>query len=148
MLKGEEVAARLGDRVVLSADTIVALGPLPTDVLGKPQDDEQALRMLGLLSGREHEVLTAVALFAGGRQAVRTARTTVAFAPLPVELLQRYVATGEPRDKAGAYGAQGRIGSHVEGVRGSWTNVVGLPLEVLPGLFSDLGLDLRTFQAW
>ena len=149
LAKAREVAFRQPNRAVLGADTVVALGPAPGDVLGKPADARDAARMLRSLSGREHEVLTGVAVVApSGRAATRVALTRVAFAPLPEELISRYVETGEPLDKAGAYAVQGLIASHVESLTGSWSNVVGLPQEMLDALFRDVGLRLSLFQGW
>ena len=149
-LKAEAVAHRHPERLVLGADTIVVLGDPEADgqVLLKPADAAEARRMLERLSGREHLVISSVALVAGGRAAQGDSLTRVRFAELEEDFLRRYVATGEPLDKAGAYGAQGRMGTRVRGIEGSWTNVVGLPLELLPELFAELGERLEDWQAW
>lgn len=114
------------DEVILAADTVVALGPT---VLGKPADTTEAIAMLGSLSGLTHEVITGVCVLSptdGERSfAVRTA---VRFRTLASSEIERYVASGEPMDKAGAYGIQGRAGAFVEAIFGSYSNVVGLPL--------------------
>jgi septum formation protein len=152
--KARAVAGALPGRLVLAADTVVALGEAPADLLGKPADAAEAAGMLLRLSDRAHDVLTGVALArcpaAGGpvAEALRVARTRVVFGPLPAALVARHVATGEPLDKAGAYAVQGLVATHVSRIEGSWSNVVGLPLEALPGLFADLGEDLADWQDW
>jgi|WetSurMetagenome_2_1015567.scaffolds.fasta_scaffold682022_1 septum formation protein len=132
------LAARGADGLVLSADTAVVLDGT---ILGKPADDADAAGMLRRLSGRTHEVLTGVFLARIGtpRSAEAVDRTRVTFKPFGDRELLRYVATGEPRDKAGAYGIQGGGGTLVEGIEGSWTNVVGLPMELLPRLYTGVG---------
>lgn len=133
------VAARLGDpeRVVLGADTVVVLDG---EVLGKPRDEEDARRMLRALSGREHTVITAFALARPPGELLHedAVESRVEFKRLTEREIRGYVATGEPMDKAGAYGAQG-IGSFLlRAVYGSYSSVVGLPvcevLEVLERL--------------
>ncbi len=121
-------AAGLGDGVVLVADTIVVLGDR---VLGKPESEEDARRMLAGLADSEHEVRTRFLLAEVEGAAVvhaQTVTTTVWFRPLEAEEIAAYVATGEPMDKAGAYGIQGRAASFVRALEGSYTAVVGLPL--------------------
>jgi septum formation protein len=117
---------------VLAADTVVAVG---ARILGKPTDDRDAARMLRLLSGRWHEVHTGFCLRSGEEEFARVVTTRVRFRALALADLRRYIATGEGRDKAGAYAIQG-IGAHlVSDVRGSYTNVIGLPIaEVLEAL--------------
>ena len=123
--KAEAVAQGLGaDEVALGADTIVVLGH---EVLGKPRDDDDARRMLQALSGREHTVITAVALRGRGVQMSIAMRTGVVFRTLDEERVRGYVRTGEGRDKAGAYAVQGLGAGLVREVRGSYSNVVGLP---------------------
>lgn len=135
--KGEEVAARLNDRVVLSADTLVCVDD---QILGKPESEADACRMLTLLSGREHQVYTGVCLIVPGRAPqVVCCATAVHFAPLSPQLIARYVATGEPMDKAGAYAIQGHAGAFIDRIDGSPTNVIGLPLEAVAKLLSDAG---------
>jgi septum formation protein len=120
-------AAAPEDALVLAADTIVAEGDA---VFLKPDDDEHALSMLARLAGRTHEVLTAVALGRAGEGVLEeiTVTTEVRFRPASREELLRYVATGEGRDKAGSYAIQGIGAGLVQGIHGSYTNVVGLPL--------------------
>ena len=124
-LKAAEAAGRHPNRLVLAADTAVVVD---ADVLGKPEDDRAAARMLGQLSGRTHQVLTAVALAGEGRLAVEVETTTVWMDVLSPEDIAWYVATGEPRDKAGAYAIQGRASRFIPRIDGSYTNVVGLPV--------------------
>ena len=125
-------------RPVLAADTIVLVDDV---LLGKPRDADEARAMLRRLSGRWHEVLTGVALaLPDGRVLEALARTAVRFAALDDEEIARYTAGSEPYDKAGAYALQGTAAWFVEEVRGSVTNVVGLPLEEVRRLFRRAGL--------
>jgi septum formation protein len=126
-------ATASADDWVLGADTVVAIGDA---VLGKPTDDADAERMLTALSGRAHEVTTAFSVWRGGREeAAEEVTTQVTFAPLTPARIRRYVATGEGRDKAGAYAIQGRGMALVQSIVGSYSNVVGLPAaEVLATL--------------
>lgn len=114
--------------VIIGADTIVAVD---NQVLGKPRDEEEAKAMLRTLSGRSHEVITGVALLCGERQEVFHCVTKVNFYALTEKEIEAYVATGESTDKAGAYGIQGMGAYLVQGIEGSYTNVVGLPVEVV-----------------
>jgi septum formation protein len=129
--------------LVLAADTTVVVDG---EILGKPGDDEDARRMLRLLSGREHSVLTGIALQDGSRTAAEVDEALVRFADLTPTEIDWYVATGEPRDKAGAYAIQGLGSLFVEGVEGSWSNVVGLPIPRVYRLFERLGYDLKQFR--
>lgn len=118
-----------GPRVLLAADTIVALGE---DILGKPVDRAQALEMLRRLAGRTHEVISAVCLLGPqDEEIVFHDVSRVRFAPWPEAVLAAYAATGEPDDKAGAYAIQGQGAVLVEAVDGSWSTVVGLPVSRL-----------------
>jgi septum formation protein len=124
--KARAVASAAGPRIVLAADTIVVAGG---EVLGKPVDAGDAARMLRRLAGRRHEVLTAVVLLAPGRMPLIHVETTaVEFLPLSEAEIAWYVATGEPADKAGAYGIQGLASRFVSRIEGSYSNVVGLPI--------------------
>lgn len=135
-----EKARAVRGTVVLAADTTVALGG---DIFGKPEDDGDAARMLRALAGRSHEVLTGVCVrsAASGEREVVVA-TEVAFAPLSDDEIAWYIATGEPRDKAGAYAIQGVAGAFVSAVRGSVSNVIGLPLAETLALLRAAGLPL------
>jgi nucleoside triphosphate pyrophosphatase len=115
---------RTGDTVI-GADTVVAVDKV---LLGKPRDGEEAARMLRLLSGRRHRVLTGVCFFDGERAETALEETFVEFLPLSDEEIAAYVATGEPFDKAGAYGIQGAASKFVARIEGCYFNVVGLPI--------------------
>lgn len=138
-LKARHVAARIPQGLVIGADTVVVVDGR---VLGKPADPAEAEAMLMLLQGRWHEVFTGVAVVAGGgnRALVTHERTQVAFKPLDRVQIRRYVATGEPLDKAGAYAIQGRAAAFVAGIRGCYSNVVGLPLARLADLLEEFGV--------
>jgi septum formation protein len=137
-------AGRPGE-LVLAADTTVVVDG---EILGKPEDDADAARMLGLLSGREHEVLTGVAVLDAleGRSVSEMARSAVRMAALTPGEIAWYVATGEPRDKAGAYAIQGLGSLFVEAVAGNYSNVVGLPIPTVYRLFGELGYDLKALR--
>lgn len=128
MARGKAGAVAAGadaGQVVLAADTTVVIDG---DVLGKPRDHLDGLAMLARLSGRTHEVMTAVCLQCGDEQSEALVTTRVTFITLDRELCEAYLATGEPADKAGAYGIQGLGAVLVESIDGSYSNVVGLPL--------------------
>ncbi len=128
---------RLPDYPVLAADTTVVLG---RRILGKPADHAEAQAMLSELSGRSHEVLTAVAVCRHERLETRLSVSTVEFAELSMARIRQYVATGEPLDKAGAYGIQGRAGAFVRRLSGSYTGVMGLPLYETVELLESFGM--------
>ncbi len=128
--------------VVLAADTIVALDSV---LLGKPRDPEDARGMLERLSGREHQVLTGVAVSRAGhglRAEVETTR--VRFAELSAAEIDWYVGSGEPLDKAGAYAVQGLGALFVTRLEGNYSNVVGLPLPLTYRLLAEMGINLQT----
>ena len=127
--------------LVLAADTLVVLDG---EILGKPAGDEEARAMLGRLAGRDHLVMTGVAVRDGdgGREAAALETTRVSIAPLDGRRIGAYVATGEPMDKAGAYAIQGLGAVFVDRIDGNYTNVVGLPLPLTLRLFAELGFDL------
>jgi septum formation protein len=135
--KAMAAAEGLTEGVVLAADTLVAVDG---EALGKPCDIDDARTMLRRLSGREHEVFTGVCLLdaATGKQALHTERTGVVFRALSDEEIDIYVATGEPMDKAGAYGIQGGAFRFVTEIHGSFENVMGLPV-------GSVGLMLKKF---
>ena len=138
-LKAAAVAALYPDMPVLGADTVVSLDD---DIFGKPKDKEQAREMLTRLSARTHQVSTGIAI-AWHNQIWQAYETTeVDFAPLSPAEIDRYLAIGEHADKAGAYGIQGRAAVFIEQIRGSYSNVVGLPLHCLYGLAQKAGIDL------
>jgi septum formation protein len=135
--KALAVAARHPDAFVLAADTVVAVG---RRLLGKPDDEAAAARMLALLSGRAHRVLTAVAVAApGGRTGARLSETRLRFKRLTAAETAGYLASGEWAGKAGAYAVQGRAGAFVIALSGSYTGVVGLPLYETRALLVGLG---------
>lgn len=126
--KALAVAKLRPDVPVLGADTVVARAG---HIYGKPKDAADARHMLASLAGGAHEVLTGIALVHGGTVWDDVARTRVFFAPMTQEEIVRYVATGEPMDKAGAYAVQGRAAAFIERIEGSYSNVVGLPLHAV-----------------
>lgn len=137
----ERVMLRRGlqRKPVLAADTTVALA---TEILGKPADAADAARILRLLSGTRHRVLTAVALRFEDRFSMKVSESFVTFAPLDEARIQAYIATGEPFDKAGAYGIQGRAGAFVSRLEGSYTGVMGLPLHETVELLREFGISV------
>jgi septum formation protein len=137
--KAVAVAAVHTDAIVLAADTTVVVSG---EALGKPADGADATRMLRLLSGRTHEVLTGVCLCANGRTLAHVERTFVRLARLSEDDIAWYVATGEPGDKAGAYAIQGLGSRFIEGIEGSYSNVVGLPISIVYERLKDLGCDI------
>lgn len=130
--------AETGD-IVIGADTVVAADGV---VYGKPCDTEEAVRMLAALNGREHQVVTGVAVVRNGLIWTDYAVTRVQMARLSDGEIERYVATGEPMDKAGAYAIQGIGALFIEEIAGCYFNVVGLPLHVLSRLLHKAGFDL------
>ena len=123
------------DRPILGADTVVVVDDR---ILGKPVDDDHAAEMLRLLSGRAHQVLTGVALRLGEHRAHAVECTIVHFDELGDEQIRWYVASGEPRDKAGAYAVQGLGSRFVVGIEGSYSNVVGLPIALVGRLLREV----------
>jgi septum formation protein len=137
--KAELVAARaVGPAIVIAADTIVTL---EGRIFGKPRSSDDARHMLEKLSGRTHAVVTGVALIRlpDAERLTFVESTLVQFAALSEEEINRYLATGEPHDKAGAYGIQGRAGRYVPRIEGCYFNIVGLPLARLQHALTELG---------
>ena len=124
---------------VLAADTVVVVG---RRLIGKPSGRPEAVEMLRLLSGRSHKVLTAVSVARAGRLEQRLSVSTVRFKPLTEREIQRYVATGEPLDKAGAYAIQGRAAVFIEKIEGSYSGVMGLPLYETVELLAMFGIEV------
>ncbi|MCC6546873.1 septum formation protein Maf [Candidatus Sumerlaeota bacterium] len=140
--KASDVATRVEeDDWVLGADTVVTKDLM---LFGKPRDTEDARRMLRALSGAGHDVYTAIALVkAGGRQSyLQSERTRVNFRVLTEEDIESYVQTGEPMDKAGAYGIQGKGAGLIDSISGDYYNVMGLPCRALATLIEEAGLEL------
>ena len=135
--KAEKVAQQFPGRFVLGGDTIVVVGE---EILEKPRDAEDAARMLRLLSGRAHLVTTAVSLIAPGKSAeTRSLTTKVMFRDVKEEEIQRYIGSGEPMDKAGAYAIQGGAAPWVVRLEGDYSNVVGLPMPLVLGMLDTSG---------
>ena len=144
-LKLEEARRRLRRRrlppaPILCADTTVALG---TRILGKPADTAQAAEMLRALSGRSHRVMTCVAVLAGTQVHVETSLSRVRFADLSETTIRRYVASGEPMGKAGAYAIQGRIAAWISRIEGSHSGIMGLPLHETTTLLARARVQLE-----
>jgi septum formation protein len=130
--KARAIAQRQANpAVVLGADTVVVADG---EILGKPRDREDAARMLALLSGRLHDVLTGVVVIDSGRERAAIERTIVSFLPLSPDDIAWYIDSGEPFGKAGAYGIQGRAARFIDRIDGSWSNVVGLPIATVARL--------------
>lgn len=139
--KGRVAAKRAGKGIVLAADTIVLVDG---SILGKPSGADEAVSILKRLSGREHEVITGVAIIeaASGKELARHETTRVRFRRLKEQEIKAYVATGEPLDKAGAYGIQGKGALLVERIDGCYFNVVGLPLSMVENMLYDFGISV------
>jgi septum formation protein len=146
--KARAVFAEVKSEYVLGADTVVvvagaaggATGVSPVEVqlvLGKPENEEDAARMLRLLSGRKHQVITGVCLIGTGFEEVRSATTTVQFSVLSEADIRDYIATGEPMDKAGAYAIQGAASRWISNIQGDYSNVVGLPVALVLQMLRD-----------
>ena len=125
--------------VVICADTIVVLGG---DVLGKPKSETEARAMLERLSGKTHRVLTAVTVCKGDARQSGVEQTKVTFRKLSAKEIDAYIETGEPMDKAGAYGIQGYGSCFVSGIRGDYFNVMGLPLCRLTSMLRSVGVPI------
>jgi len=134
--KAQPVADLHPEDCVIGADTIVYL---EGDILGKPHTPEVAKAYLTRMQGKQHIVFTGVAVLKNGKSDVRHCETRVTFAPMTQREIEAYVATGEPLDKAGAYGVQGPGGIFVERVEGNYFNVIGLPLPLLYKMLIDAG---------
>ena len=132
-------SAQADSPVVLGADTAVVLGNL---VFGKPRDEADALAMLAQLSGRQHQVMTGVAVLADGELQTVLSTTDVRFREIRPDEARSYWQSGEPRDKAGAYAIQGLAGAFVESINGSYSGVVGLPAFETAMLLANAGLDV------
>ena len=142
--KAKAVAEHRSEGLIVAADTLVALDER---ALGKPADDEEAKEMLRSLSGRTHDVFTGVCVInaATGEKMVSAVRTGVRFRAISEAEIKAYVATGEPRDKAGAYAIQGGAGAFVEGYEGSKTNVIGLPVERLYDMLCEMNKSAENY---
>lgn len=144
MQKAKEVAAKCDSSIIIGADTIVAM---EGQILGKPKDRADAMRMLRLLQGKKHQVITGVTVLLGSTKTLSFAEVTdVSLYPMTDAQIERYIATGEPMDKAGAYGIQGRFAAYVRGIEGDYNNVVGLPIGRLYQEVLSVGIDLLDYQ--
>lgn len=132
------------DDLIIAADTVVALEGA---VLGKPEDEVSAFSMLSALSGNRHYVYTGVTVIQGDKVVTQHEMTTVTFRELEPEEITNYIATGEPMDKAGAYGIQGLGALLVSGIKGDYFNVMGLPVYRLGRILVQFGLDLLALAA-
>lgn len=135
--KAERISADNGEAIVIGADTIVVVDG---KVLGKPRDERDAARMLRMLSGRTHVVMTAVAVSHEGHTASAVEKVSVSFRDLGEEEISSYIATGEPMDKAGAYGIQGYGATIVRRIDGDYFAVMGLSLVRLVEVMAELGI--------
>lgn len=140
-MKALDVAKNVDKGLVLGADTIVVCNG---EIFGKPSDEKDALRMLESLNGREHLVITGIALVDSENGVVKKGHETtkVIFSSLTAVDIQAYIKTGEPFGKAGAYAVQGRGALLVEGLNGCYSNVVGLPLNKLGKMLREFGIDI------
>ena len=126
------------DAVIISADTVVAT---ETEILGKPRDRDDAIRMIRSLSGGTHQVVTGIGLTVGGETITASAVTLVGVDTIPEEEILSYVDSGDPMDKAGSYGIQGPFSRWIAGINGCYFNVVGLPVNALNRLFYEVTGD-------
>ena len=141
--KGAAVAEEYPEALIISSDTLVELDGVP---LGKPCDDADAYRMLSSLSGRSHNVHTGIAVHYDGRVYSGVASTAVRFISLTDDMINGYIASGEPRDKAGAYGIQGGAGKFVSEYDGEFDTVVGFNITLLKKLLSDAVGDISNLR--
>ncbi|MFQ5560936.1 MAG: Maf family protein, partial [Nitrospinota bacterium] len=133
--KANQISARFPDSIVIGADTIVAWN---SEIFGKPTSPQDATRILKALRGKKHSVITGVAVIKGAYKRVQCLESTVCMKKVGDQDILAYVETGEPMDKAGAYGIQGKGGDMVvDSYRGSYSNIVGLPVELLEEILQD-----------
>ncbi len=143
--KAEDIAERLTkDFVIIGADTVVVKD---NSILGKPSDEAEAAKMLQMLQGNRHEVYTGVTLISvspEGKGLIDTfhVRTIVDMIPMTAAQIDAYIKTGEPMDKAGAYGIQGRGAAYIQDIAGDYYNVVGLPISTVLARLANMGIDL------
>ena len=138
--KGKAVYDELNDdsALIISSDTVVVID---NKILGKPKSPEDAVRMLKLLSGRSHQVVRGVTLMYNGITLVDSEITEVKFSSLSDDVIERYVATNEPMDKAGSYAVQGLASMMIEGINGCYVNVVGFPVQRFSKMLKKIGIE-------
>jgi septum formation protein len=134
--KAHAVGHSFSEELILAADTVVVV---EGQILGKPKDEDDAARMLRLLSGRQHSVITGICLLNRDSEDVRSETTAVQFSALTESDIRSYIASGEPMDKAGAYAIQGIASGWISKVEGDYNNVVGLPVDLLWRMLRDFG---------
>ncbi len=139
-LKAQAVAEKNPDAIVIGADTIVVLNG---EIFGKPEGVKGAEKMLARLAGKKHEVITGLAICAGGKIFSDYEVTEVYFGEMTTEEIKSYVATGEPLDKSGSYALQGGATKFIEKIHGDWSNVVGLPVYRLRKLAQAAGINFE-----
>ena len=141
--KGQAARELVSDpeALIIAADTMVFLDGLR---LGKPKDEADAFAMLSALSGRTHHVCTGVTVCRGLQMKTRSETTAVTFRPITEREIRAYIHTGDPMDKAGSYGVQGKAALFVSGIQGDYFNVMGLPLYLLGQMLADFNVDLFT----
>ena len=127
------------ESIIIAADTVVAING---EILGKPADENDAFRMLSMLSGNMHEVFTGICVICGEKKLQALERTEVYFLELAPDEIRNYIKTGEPFDKAGAYGIQGAGGMFVKSINGDFYNVIGLPICTLSLMLKEFGIQL------
>lgn len=139
--KAREVSEKCDGDIIIGADTVVAMDG---QIFGKPKDREDAVRMLQMLQGKEHQVLTGVAVILRNENKTISfaEETTVSVYPMSEKQIERYIDSGEAMDKAGAYGIQGKFATYVSGIKGDYNNVVGLPVGRLYQEVLAAGFDL------
>ena len=144
-LKANDVAGRVDNAIIISADTLVVHNK---SVLGKPKDTQDAKRILSLLSNSEHDIISGVCIMdmPSKKKLLRIGRTHIKMKRISDEEIEIYVRTGEPMDKAGAYAVQGEGKRFVEKIEGSYSNVVGLPLEIVQEMLNNF-IDINNSNA-
>ena len=142
-LKATDVARRVSNAIIISADTVIVH---KKSILGKPKDVSDAKRILSMLSDSEHDVISGVCVMEmpSRKKMLRIERTHIKMKNIKDEEIDRYILTGEPMDKAGAYAIQGEGGKFIEKIDGSYSNAVGLPLELLQEMLSHFMNDENT----
>lgn len=139
LIKARDVAVRHKDALIIGADTIVAVNGV---IYGKPQDEDDAFRMIRTLAGKKHLVYTGLSLVCNGKMWQDFVVTEVSMADMTDVEIKSYIKTGEPMDKAGAYAVQGKSAVFIKAINGSYSNVVGLPLHKLYELSQQAGFSL------